>query len=88
MLEPDETITVTFNIDNTYTKRTVCEDGSHEDTGTWSIEDNKLTIFEDDYGMTFDIDQLDKKNLTLIYTGIYEENSSYIESIVIKMKRI
>ena len=85
MLEPDETITVTFNMDNTYTKRTVCEYGSHEDTGTWSITDDKLTIFEDDFGMTFDIEKLDKKNLTIVYN---EEFSYGNVSIVIKMKRI
>ena len=70
-------------MDNTY--KTVSEDGTYEDTGTWSITDYKLTIFEDDFGMTFDIEKLDKKNLTIVYN---EEFSYGNVSIVIKMKRI
>ena len=83
LIEPGETITLTFNMDNTY--KTVSEDGTYEDTGTWSITDDKLTIFEDDFGMTFDIEKLDKKNLTIVYN---EEFSYGNVSIVIKMKRI
>ena len=83
LIEPGETITLTFNMDNTY--KTVSEDGTYEDTGTWSITDYKLTIFEDDFGMTFDIEKLDKKNLTIVYN---EEFSYGNVSIVIKMKRI
>jgi uncharacterized lipoprotein YehR (DUF1307 family) len=93
MLEPGETVTMTFNKDNTYTGKTVSEDITFDVTGTWFIEDNKITITqnEDDLGfgsMIYDIDLLDKKNMTLIYTETDEEDSSHTASIVIKMKRI
>lgn len=94
MLEPGDVVTMTFNKDNTYTTKSVSGDSVDEDSGTWSIVDNKLTIKEadEDFGvttMTFDIELLDKKNMTLVY----EESSSelgmtYSVNITIKMKRI
>ena len=88
LIEPGETITMTFNMDNTYTTKTVSEDGTYEDTGTWSITDDKLTIFEDDFGMTFDIEKLDKKNLTIVYNEEFSYGNKYSVSIEMKMKRI
>ena len=80
--------------DIAYTTKSVSGDSVDEDSGTWSIVDNKLTIKEadEDFGvttMTFDIELLDKKNMTLVY----EESSSelgmtYNVNITIKMKRI
>ena len=87
LFEPGETFTMTFKKDNTYTAKTVNEHGTFEDMGTWFIEDDKITItdIDDVVGMTFNIDQLEKKNLTIVYT---EEFDKYVISIEMKMKRI
>ena len=85
LIEPGETITMTFNMDNTYTEKTVSEDYNYEYTAIWSIVDDKLTTIDGDYVMTFDIDHLNKNNMTLVYT---DDDGKYSVSIVIKMKRI
>ena len=89
MLEPGETATITFNEDRTYNSIYHSTVGDAEDSGTWSYADNKLTIISDGSPMVYDIDHIDKNNMTLIYNEEGEEDGdTYSVTISMKMKRI
>ena len=90
MLEPGEVTTITFKDDHTFTTVYHSNDGdSDEDGGTWSVDGDKLIIVDGDDTMAYNIDNIDKKNLTISYSESGEEDGiSYSASIVIKMKRI
>ncbi len=90
MLEPGEVTTITFKDDHTFTTVYHSNDGdSDEDGGTWSVDGDKLIIVDGDDTMAYNIDNIDKKNLTISFSESGEEDGiSYSASIVIKMKRI
>lgn len=90
MLEPGEVTTITFKDDHTFTTVYHSNDGdSDEDGGSWSVDGDKLIIVDGDDTMAYNIDNIDKKNLTISYSESGEEDGiSYTASIVIKMKRI
>ena len=90
MLEPGEVTTITFKDDHTFTSVYHSNDGdSDEDGGTWSVDGDKLIIVDGDDTMAYNIDNIDKKSLTISYSeSEVEEGISYTASIVIKMKRI
>ena len=90
MLEPGEVTTITFKDDHTFTTVYHSNDGdSDEDGGTWSVDGDKLIIVDGDDPVAYNIDNIDKKNLTISYSeSEVEEGISYTASIVIKMKRI
>ena len=90
MLEPCEVTTITFKDDHTFTTVYHSNDGdSDEDGGTWSVDGDKLIIVDGDDTMAYNIDNIDKKNLTISFSESGEEDGiSYSASIVIKMKRI
>ena len=89
MLEPDETTTLSFKKNHTYTTTWKTEDGEVTSNGTWSATDNVLTMTSDGSDMSCHIDKLDKNNMILSYTesGV-DEGVSYSTYIVMKMKRI
>ena len=92
MLEPGEVTTITFKDDHTFTSVYHSNDGdSDEDGGTWSVDGDKLIIVDGDDTMAYNIDNIDKKNLTISISfseSGEEDGISYSASIVIKMKRI
>ena len=90
MLEPGETTTITFKDDHTYISVYHSNDGdSEEDRGTWSVDGDKLIIGDGEDTMAYNIDNIDKKSMTISYSESEAfEGNSYSASIVIKMKRI
>ena len=94
MLEPGETMEMTFNADGTYTTFYHSNEGDSEENGSWSIKDDILTINAvlDDIAeldaMDYHIDQLDKKTCNLTYNESGEdEDGPYTVTIVIKMTK-
>ena len=90
LYRPGEVTTITFKDDHTFTTVYHSNDGdSDEDGGTWSVDGDKLIIVDGDDTMAYNIDNIDKKSLTISYSeSEVEEGISYTASIVIKMKRI
>ena len=72
--EENETAVITFNKDNTMTQvETEIEDGithTSTSTGTYTLEDNKLSLkWGDDFEtQVYDVETLTKKDLTLSYS--------------------
>lgn len=89
MLEPDETTTLSFKKNHTYTTTWKTEEGEVTTNGTWSATDDVLTMTSDAVDMSCHIDKLDKNNMILSYTesGV-NAGVSYSTSVVMKMKRI
>ena len=89
MLEPDETTTLSFKKNHTYTTTWKTEEGEVATNGTWSATDDVLTMTSDAVDMSCHIDKLDKNNMILSYTesGV-NAGVSYSTSVVMKMKRI
>ena len=89
MLEPDETTTLSFKKNHTYTTTWKTEEGEVTSNGIWSATDDVLTMTSDGSDMPCHIDKLDKNNMILSFTesGV-DEGDSYSTYIVMKMKRI
>ena len=94
MLEPGETMEITYKNDGTYTSIYHSNEGDSEENGSWSIKDDILTINAvlDDIAeldaMDYHIDQLDKKTCNLTYNESGEdEDGPYTTTIVIKMTK-
>ena len=89
MLEPGETVEITYKNDGTYTSIYHSTEGDSEENGSWSIKDDILTInAELGDAMDYHIDQLDKKNGVLTYNESGEdEDGPYTTTIVIKMTK-
>ena len=89
MLEPDETTTLSFKKNHTYTTTWKTEEGEVTTNGTWSAADDVLTMTSEGSDMSCHIDKLDKNNMILSYTesGV-NAGVSYSTSVVMKMKRI
>lgn len=89
MLQPDETTTLSFKKNHTYTTTWKTEEGEVTTNGTWSATDDVLTMTSDAVDMSCHIDKLDKDNMILSFTesGV-DEGDSYSTYIVMKMKRI
>ena len=89
MLQPDETTTLSFKKNHTYTTTWKTEEGEVTTNGTWSATDDVLTMTSDAVDMSCHIDKLDKDNMILSYTesGV-NAGIPYSTSVVMKMKRI
>ena len=81
--------TLTFKDNGTVVSTTV-EDGHTEtETGTYKVEDDDLILTYDGVTMTMDIDNIDKKSMTLTYSESGEDDGqTYTTTIVMKMKRV
>ena len=96
MLEPGDVSLFTFNEDNTYTSSLTSEgyDEPSEDTGTWSLKDNVLTLMSnnDIFEMgpqVYDISEIDENHLNMSMTQSGSmEGDTYVITISIKMKKI
>lgn len=90
MLEPGETVTITFKDDHTFTSVYHSNEGDgEEDGGSWSVDDDKLTMTDGFGTMTYHIDNIDKKSMSLTYSESGEEDGqTYTTTIVMKMKRV
>ena len=84
MLEPGETIEMTFNNDGTYTSIYHAVEGDANDNGTWSINEENITITDELSTTVYHIDQLDKKACVLSHS---ETVGTYSSTIVIKMTK-
>ncbi len=88
MLEPDQTVTLSFKKDRTYTSSSVTPEGTEKDSGTWSAKDNTLTFNTNFGSMLYSIDTIDSQNMTLSYSESYtEDGDNYKTLIVIEMTR-
>ena len=88
MLEPGETNEITFNADGTYTTFYHSNDGDAEGNGSWSINDDMITMTDEFGPMDYHIDQLDKKVFNISYSeSDVDEDGPYTLSIVVKMTR-
>ena len=88
MLEPGETMEITYKNDGTYTSIYHSVEGDSEENGSWSIKDDILTIIAELGTMDYHIDQLDKKTCNLTYNESGEdEDGPYTTTIVIKMTK-
>lgn len=87
MLEPGQTVTVSFKKDRTYTS-TYIDNETEKESGTWSAKDHTL-IFNTSFGsMKYNIDTLDTQHMTLSYTESYsEDGDDYNVLIVVEMTK-
>ena len=89
MLEPDETTVITFKKDHTYSSLWTTDGGEVASKGTWSVQDNTLTMTSESISTECNIDELDKNNMVLSYhESSVESGISYSTLVVIKMKKI
>lgn len=86
--EEGESTVMTFAKDNTLTIVNT-EDGRTEtDNGTYSVDDNTLTMTYDGDTQTFTISKIDKKNMTLTYSESGEEDGvTLTESLTIELAK-
>ena len=93
MLDPGETVDMTFNKDKTYSTVYHANEGDATETGTWSISGTKLTFLADndelDMGpQTYNIDNIDKKNMILSQTESGEdEDGPFTATFVTKLSK-
>lgn len=88
MLEPGETIEMTFKSNGTYTSIYHAVEGDSYDNGTWSIHDDMITIANELGTTVYHIDQLDKTTCILSYNESDEdEDGPYTINIVMKMTK-
>ena len=88
MLEPGETMEMTFNADGTYTSFYHSNEGDADNSGTWSINEDNITMTDEMGTSVYHIDQLDKKTCTLSYSWSGEdEDGPFTVTIVTKMTR-
>ena len=88
MLEPGETTTMTFKKNHTYTSIWHTAEGDVSSNGTWSAEDNTLTMSNSFGPLDYHIDALDKSSMVLTYTetGV-DELGFYSTYIIMKLKK-
>ena len=67
-----ESTVMTFQKDGTYTNVNTDEDGTYTTSGTYTVKDDKLTMTMTEGNqtetMTFNIDNIDKKNMVISYS--------------------
>lgn len=90
--------TMTFNKDNTCTITETDEGHTESMSGTYTVKDGKLTLTVDRDSQTYNIDNIDKKEMTLSYSESHtyaaDDEENYFEqaysesfSITINMKK-
>lgn len=80
---PEGLKVITFNSDHTYQGTT---DGQVEDSGTWSLDDDKLTLNSvEDGTQNFTID-IDGSDMTLTASMSFGDDGSY--KAVLKLKKV
>ena len=88
MLDPGETVEMTFKNDGTYTTVYHSVIGDSDNNGTWSINEDNITMTDEMGTSVYHIDQLDKKTCVLSYSESDEdEDGPYTATIVTKLTR-
>ena len=94
LLEPGDVSIMTFKKDHTFTSSLTSEGIETSSSGTWSIEDNKITMIDNndyfDFGpQTFNIDEIDENHLVLSSTESgTEDGMSITVTYRIKMEKL
>ena len=89
MLDPGETTILTFKKDHTYSSVWYSNEGDLYSYGTWSAEDDTMTMTDDFGSQNYFIETLDKNFMVLTYTeSEVQDGDSHTMYIVMKMQRM
>ena len=89
MLDPGETTILTFKKNHTYSSVWYSNEGDLYSYGTWSAEDDTMTMTDDFGSQNYFIETLDKNFMVLTYTeSEVQDGDSHTMYIVMKMQRM